>query len=82
VTAERLAEAMAVRTSWQAEIAAAFAEVDLLALPTLVGPPPLLSEFKGYPLTRLTGEDLLCATGLAVEAALSTRSIGGDGDPR
>jgi amidase len=30
----------------------------------------------------MNGEDLLCATGLAVEAALSTRSIGGDGDPR
>jgi amidase len=101
VTAERLCAAMAARARWQAEVAAALAEVDLLALPTLVGPPPPLADFAGFPLTRLTapfnlagvpalampvplpgspvpaslqlvgpmhGEDLLCATGIAIEA--------------
>jgi amidase len=104
VSMERLAEAMSARTTWQAEVAAALGEVDLLALPTLVAPPPLLTDFAGFPLTRLTapfnlagvpaismpvpspgfpvpvslqlvgpmrGEDLLCATGLAIEAALN-----------
>jgi amidase len=104
VAADRLAGAMAVRASWQAEVAAALAEVDVLALPTLVGQPPPLTDFKGFPLTRLTapfnlagvpalampvpspafpvavslqlvgapyGEDLLCATGLAIQAAVN-----------
>jgi amidase len=106
VAAPGLAEAMAVRASWQAELAAALEEVDVLALPTLVGPPPLLADFTGFPLTQLTspfnlagvpalampvpspvfpvpvslqlagpmyGEALLCATGLAIEAALNPR---------
>jgi len=90
--------------TWQAQVAAAFDQVDVLALPTLVGPPPVLTDFAGLPLTQLTapfnlagvpaiampvpspgfpvpvslqlagpmnGEDLLCATGLAIEAALN-----------
>jgi amidase len=104
VSAQKLGEAMAVRQCWQAEVTAALAEVDVLALPTLVGPPPLFEDVAGFPLTRLTapfnlaecppsrcryprpafavpvslqlvgptqGEDLLCATGLAIEAALN-----------
>ena len=106
VTAQRLAQAMAARTTWQAEVAAALGEVDVLALPTLVAAPPLLTDFAGYPLTQLTapfnlagvpaismpipspgfpapvslqlvgpmqGEDLLCATGLAIERAPNRR---------
>lgn len=104
VSVERMAEAMSARTAWRAEVAAAFDDVDVLALPTLVRPPPPLTDFAGFPLTRLTapfnlagvpaismpvpspdfpvpvslqlvgpidGEDLLCATGLAIEAALN-----------
>ncbi|HEX9999271.1 MAG TPA: amidase [Actinoplanes sp.] len=54
VTASRLADAMLVRDAWRAEVAAVFAEVDVLALPTLVGPPPPLTAFAGYPFTLLT----------------------------
>jgi len=103
ITAEQLADAMAARAAWQAEVTAAVAEIDVLALPTLPAAPPLLTDFAGFPLTQLTapfnlagvpaicmpipspglpvpvslqlvgpmnGEDLLCATGLAIEAAL------------
>ena len=108
VSAEQLAESMCARTTWQAEIAAALEEVDVLALPTLVAPPPLLTDFAGFPLTQLTapfnlagvpaiampvsspgfpvpvslqlvgpmyGEDLLCATALAIETALNHPSL-------
>ncbi|MET8912601.1 amidase [Micromonospora sp. NPDC004551] len=54
VTAPRLAEAMSARAAWQAEVAAALGEVDVLALPTLVATPPLLTDFAGFPLTKLT----------------------------
>jgi amidase len=30
------------------------ADVDVLALPTLVASPPFLSDYAGFPLTRLT----------------------------
>jgi amidase len=106
VSADRLAEAMSARARWQAEVAAAFAEVDVLALPTLVAPPPLVTDFAGFPLTRLTapvnlagvpaiampvpapgfpvpvslqlvgpmgGEELLCATALAIDRAATTK---------
>ena len=106
VTAQRSAEAMSTRAAWQAEVTAAFDEVDVLALPTLIAAPPLLADYAGFPLTRLTapfnlagvpalsmpipspgfpvpvslqivgpmhGEDLLCATGLAIEGALKSR---------
>jgi amidase len=104
ISVQRLAEAMSARVAWQAEVAAALTDVDVLALPTLVAQPPMLSDFAGFPLTRLTSpfnlagvpalampvpspdfpvpvslqlvgpmrsEDLLCATGLAIEAALN-----------
>ncbi|MEV4630477.1 amidase [Micromonospora sp. NPDC049523] len=51
---ERLAEARSVQRAWQAELAAALTEVELLVLPTLVAPPPLSTEFAGFPLTALT----------------------------
>jgi amidase len=103
VNADRLEAAMSVRARWQSEVAAAFGEVDVLVLPTLVAPPPLVSDVAGFPLTRLTapfnlagvpamampvpspgfpvpvslqlvgpmrGEDVVCATGLAVERAV------------
>jgi amidase len=108
VSADRLAEAMAARIAWQAEVSAALREVDLLALPTLVALPPLVTDFGGFPLTQLTapfnlagvpalsmpvpspglpvpaslqlvgpmgGEDLLCATGLAIEAVLNRPTL-------
>ncbi|MCW6006265.1 amidase [Micromonospora sp. CPCC 205371] len=104
VTEEQLAEGMAIRRRWQAEIAAVLEEVDVLALPTLVGVPPLVTNYQAFPFTQLTapfnlagvpalsmpvpspglpvpaslqlvgpmgGEGLLCATGLAIEAAIS-----------
>ncbi|WP_212819058.1 amidase [Polymorphospora rubra] len=54
ITEQQLAEAMVARAAWQAEVAAALDEVDVLALPTLVASPPLLTAFAGFPLTRLT----------------------------
>ena len=54
VTDDRLAGAMAARAGWQAEVSAALRDVDLLALPTLVAPPPLVTEVAGFPLTLLT----------------------------
>jgi amidase len=110
VTAQRLAEAMSARAAWQAEVIAAFGEVDVLALPTLIAAPPLLTDFAGFPLTRLTapfnlagvpalsmpipspgfpvpvslqlvgpmhGEELLCATGLAIEETLKSSGPAG-----
>jgi amidase len=103
ISADRLAQAMSARMTWHAEVAAAFDEVELLALPTLVAPPPLLADMADFSFTALTapfnlagvpaiamplpspdlpvpvslqlvgpmrGEELLCATGLAIEAAL------------
>jgi amidase len=54
VSDERLGLAMATRTRWQAQVATALADVDVLALPTMVSSPPLLSDVAGYPFTRLT----------------------------
>ncbi|WP_250037185.1 amidase [Paractinoplanes maris] len=54
VPAARLAGARTAQATWRAEVAAVFQEVDVLALPTLVAPPPLLTGFAGFPLTRLT----------------------------
>jgi amidase len=54
ITPQQLAHAMSARATWRAEVAAAFGEVEVLALPTLVAAPPLLTDFAGFPLTRLT----------------------------
>jgi Asp-tRNA(Asn)/Glu-tRNA(Gln) amidotransferase A subunit family amidase len=45
---------MSIRARWQSEVAATLDEVDVLALATLVAPPPLVTEFVGFPLTQLT----------------------------
>lgn len=54
ITPDRLAEARSARKVWQAEVAAALTDVELLALPTLAAPPPLWTEIRGVPLTQLT----------------------------
>ncbi|HEY2792577.1 MAG TPA: amidase [Micromonosporaceae bacterium] len=106
VTADALEQAMAARTRWQAEVNAVLADVDVIALPTLIGPPPARDAYRDFPLTALTapvnlsghpalampvrsgrhpvpaslqligpmnGEDILCATGLLIEAAKKDR---------
>lgn len=50
VSADRLSAALAVRTYWQADVAAALAEVEVLALPPLIGPPPLSTDFADFRL--------------------------------
>ncbi len=102
IGSDRLADAQGAQRLWAAEVADLLRTVDLLALPTLVGPPPKLTATRGFPITRLTapvnlagtpalalpvpslgtpvpvslqligpmdGEELLCATGLALEAS-------------
>ena len=54
ITPQRLAQAMSFRARWQAEVIAAFDTVDVLALPTLIAAPPLLTNVGGFPATRLT----------------------------
>lgn len=49
VTDEQVAEARAVRGRWQAELEAVFDLVQLLALPTLPGPPPSLGAVGPRP---------------------------------
>lgn len=107
IDAERLRQARNAQRAWRDELMRAFATVDLLVLPTLVAPPPVLAEAAGFPATALTapfnlagvpalampvpapaapgpalpaslqlvappgGEDLLCATGLVIEASLA-----------
>jgi amidase len=103
VTAEQFEQGLAGQRVWQDELAQLLATVDVIALPTLVGPPPRLTEAREFPMTELTapfnvsgspalalpvptpdqpvplslqlvgpigGEELLCATGLVVAAAL------------
>lgn len=103
ITQDQIAEAMSARRTWQQEITKASADVELLALPTLVATPPLLDNLQDFRMTQLTaplnlaglpalampvpspdlpvpaslqlvarmgGEDLLCATGSAIEATL------------
>lgn len=104
ISDERLVAAMVHRQRWQTEVAAAFNEVELLVLPTLMGMPPLLTDPNSFSCTGLTApfnlagvpalsmpvpspglpvpvslqlvgppnaEDLLCATGLAIEQNLA-----------
>jgi amidase len=54
ITPQQLAQAMSFRARWQAEVIAAFDTVDVLALPTLISAPPLLTNFGSFPATRLT----------------------------
>jgi amidase len=53
ITAEQVAEAKAARVSWREWFAGQLARHPFLALPTLVGPPPLIGT-RGMPLTILT----------------------------
>lgn len=52
--ADRVAAALEVRTRWRAEVTAALADVDVLALPTLPGVPPPVTDYLGFPFTQLT----------------------------
>jgi amidase len=52
--ADELAAAYGARQKWTDEVGAALREVDLLVLPTLVGPPPTVEAAKGFPFTALT----------------------------
>ncbi len=103
ITPEQLERGRAGQLAWQAEVSEVLRDVDVIALPTLVAAPPLLTDVKGFPITDLTapfnlahtpalsmpvpspgqpvppsmqlvgplgGEELLCATGLAIEAAV------------
>jgi amidase len=54
VTEPGLRDAFRRRQEWVDHLTGILAEVELLALPTLVGPPPALDEAKGFPLTELT----------------------------
>jgi amidase len=102
VGTDQLAAARSARVVWRRRMTDLFTGAELVALPTLVGPPPLLQRTEGYLITRLTApmnlaglpalavpvpsggpvpaslqlvgppyrEDLLCATGTAIERAL------------
>ena len=54
VDAAALTAARAAQQAWRAEVVAALDRVPLLALPTLIGPPPRLSEVRGFDTTALT----------------------------
>jgi amidase len=54
LTPERLAAAMSARVAWRSEVEQALGEVDLLALPTLVAPPPLVTDYASFPVLQLT----------------------------
>jgi amidase len=53
ISDERLADARAAAGRWRAEVDAVLAEVDVVALPTLAAPPPLLTDVD-VKVTRLT----------------------------
>jgi amidase len=54
VDAGTLATARTAQQAWRAEVVAALDRVPLLALPTLIGPPPRLAEVRGFDTTALT----------------------------
>lgn len=54
VSSAELARSEEVRGRWQQLLLDAFASVELLALPTLIGPPPTIDEARGFPATWLT----------------------------
>ena len=53
ITPAELAAAHRTGASWQAELAAVWDQVEILAVPTLLGFPPLLSDDRG--LARIRG---------------------------
>jgi amidase len=54
VDALELAAARAGQRAWRDEVLAALAGVPVLALPTLIGPPPTLDAVRGFDPTALT----------------------------
>lgn len=50
----QLAEAMVARARWRARVVALFDEVDVVALPTLLGPPPPVASYADFRITQLT----------------------------
>jgi amidase len=54
ITADELAEARAAQPHWQAEMAQALGEVELLVLPTVPFYPPLLADAHGIHYTAFT----------------------------
>jgi len=54
VTNEMMAQARRVQQAWRDEVEATFDRVQLLALPTLLGLAPPLSDVDGFSLTALT----------------------------
>jgi amidase len=54
ISADELAAAYQEQQKWTIEVTAVFRHVDLLVLPTLIGPPPTIEAAKGFPLTALT----------------------------
>jgi amidase len=53
-TAAQLASARAFQSTWRAAMTAALRDVDVLALPTVMFYPPLVSDAAGHPYTALT----------------------------
>jgi amidase len=53
ISDERLADAKAACRRWRTEVEAVLAEVDVVAMPTLAAPPPLLTDID-VKVTRLT----------------------------
>jgi amidase len=53
ISDERLDDARAACRRWRAEVEAILAEVDVVAMPTLTAPPPLLTNVD-FKVTRLT----------------------------
>ena len=53
VSDEQLADATAAARRWRLEVESVLAEVDVVAMPTLAAPPPLLTNLN-FKITRLT----------------------------
>jgi amidase len=54
ISADELAAAYHEQQRWTVELTRVFRDVDVLVLPTLVGPAPTIEAAKGFPLTALT----------------------------
>lgn len=54
ISADELAAAYQAQLDWVDRLDEVLSGVDVLALPTLVGPPPKLTAAKRFPLTKLT----------------------------
>ena len=54
IPADEVAAAYDAQRRWTEELTAVLRDVDLLVLPTLIGPPPSVEAAKGFPYTALT----------------------------